>query len=108
MNKTLLGLAMCAATPFASAAEVAGGGSEPSSAQQIRRAGSQASFVGPEDYFTGRVRVDPLFNDTGEINASGAYVTFESAPDQRGTPIPPDSRLVVISGVGQTQITDCP
>lgn len=103
MNKTLLGLAMCAATPFASAAEVAGGGSEPSSTQQIRRAGSQASFVGPEDYFSGRVRVDPLFNDTGEINASGAYVTFESGARSAWHTHPAGQRLVVISGVGQTQ-----
>lgn len=77
MNKTLLGIAVCVATPFASAADQAESASEPLVAQQISRIGSQASAAGPADYFSGRVRVDPLFPASSQINASGAYITFE-------------------------------
>ena len=103
MNKTLLGIAMCAATPFASAAGQADNVSESQAAQQIRRAGTQASAAGPADYFSGRVRVDPLFPATGEINASGAYVTFEPGARSAWHTHPAGQRLVVIAGVGLTQ-----
>ena len=103
MNKTLLGIAACVATPFASAAGQAGSASEPLVAQQISRAGTQASVAGPADYFTGRVRVDPLFHATGQINASGAYVTFEPGAHSAWHTHPAGQRLVVISGLGLTQ-----
>ncbi|KJZ64525.1 (R)-mandelonitrile lyase [Pseudomonas fluorescens] len=102
MNKTLLGIAMCAATPFASAAGP-DNTSESLTAQQIRRADTQASAAGPADYFSGRVRVDPLFPATGEINASGAYVTFEPGARSAWHTHPAGQRLVVIAGVGLTQ-----
>lgn len=100
MNKTLLGIAVCAAIPFANAA---GEANEAVAAQQITRAGSQASATGPADYFTGRVRVDPLFPASGEINASGAYVTFEPGARSAWHTHPAGQRLVVVSGVGLTQ-----
>ena len=106
MNKTLLGIAVCAATPFASAASQSDNRSESlaaQSAQQITRAGSQASAVGPADYFSGRVRVDPLFTASSEINASGAYVTFEPGARSAWHTHPAGQRLVVVSGVGLTQ-----
>jgi quercetin dioxygenase-like cupin family protein len=102
MKNTLFGIAVCAATPFAGAAG-ADSISEPKAAQQISRAGSQASVAGPEDYFTGRVRVDPLFPATGENNASGAYVTFEPGARSAWHTHPAGQRLVVVSGVGLTQ-----
>jgi quercetin dioxygenase-like cupin family protein len=43
----------------------------------ITRSGSQPSTKGPADYFTGSVRVDPLFNANDPLRASGAYVTFD-------------------------------
>ena len=101
MNKTLLGFAMCAATSFASAA--ADNASESRAAQQINRAGSQTSAAGPADYFSGRVRVDPLFPASSQINASGAYVTFEPGARSAWHTHPAGQRLVVISGVGLTQ-----
>jgi len=39
-------------------------------AQQIVRAGEQASAVGPAEYFTGRVRIDPVWPADGGITAS--------------------------------------
>lgn len=45
--------------------------------QTIARAGEQASQSGPEAYFTGRVRIDPVWPAEGGIPASGGLVTFE-------------------------------
>ncbi|WP_223265559.1 cupin domain-containing protein [Pseudomonas chlororaphis] len=103
MNKTLLGLAVCAAAPLADAAGQAENASEPLPVQQISRAGTQASAVGPADYFSGRVRVDPLFAAGSQINASGAYVTFEPGARSAWHTHPAGQRLVVVSGVGLTQ-----
>ena len=44
---------------------------------QIKRSGSQASTKGPADWFTGTVRIDPLFQPTPPARAVGASVTFE-------------------------------
>ena len=44
---------------------------------EIKRAGSQASTKGSSDYFTGTVRVDPLFQSPAPARVSGAAVTFE-------------------------------
>ncbi|AZD08035.1 4-carboxymuconolactone decarboxylase [Pseudomonas chlororaphis] len=103
MNKTLLGLAVCAAAPLADAAGQAENPSAPVATQQISRAGTQASAVGPADYFSGRVRVDPLFAASSPINASGAYVTFEPGARSAWHTHPAGQRLVVVSGVGLTQ-----
>ncbi len=74
-----------------------------SSGQQISRVGTQASAAGPEQTFTGRVRVDPLFAATAELPASGAYVTFEPGARSAWHTHPTGQRLVVVSGVGLTQ-----
>lgn len=102
MKNTLIGIAVCAAAPFADAAG-ADNASEPRTAQQISRAGSQASVAGPSDYFTGRVRLDPLFPATDEINASGAYVSFEPGARSAWHTHPAGQRLLVTSGVGLVQ-----
>ena len=44
---------------------------------KIKRAGSQPSGKGPPDWFTGTVRVDPLFEAPEPARARGAIVTFE-------------------------------
>ncbi len=98
MNKTLLGVAMCAA-----AASSACGAEGSAAAQQITRAGTQAATTGPAEYFTGRVRVDPLFSASDTINASAAYVTFEPGARSAWHTHPAGQRLVVVSGVGLTQ-----
>lgn len=71
--------------------------------QQISRAGTQASVAGPVENFTGRVRVDPLFPATEEVNASAAYVTFEPGARSAWHTHPAGQRLVVVSGIGLTQ-----
>ncbi|RAI66416.1 carboxymuconolactone decarboxylase [Pseudomonas fluorescens] len=102
MKNTLIGIAVCAAAPFADAAG-ADNARESRAVQQINRAGSQASVAGSADYFTGRVRVDPLFPATDEINASGAYVSFEAGARSAWHTHPAGQRLVVTSGVGLVQ-----
>ena len=44
---------------------------------EIKRCGSRPSGKGPEEYFTGTVRVDPLFDAADPTRARGASVTFE-------------------------------
>ena len=43
----------------------------------IYRAGSRPSTRGPGDWFTGTVRIDPLFNPAAPDRVQGALVTFE-------------------------------
>lgn len=95
MTRAMLGIGMCAATSFAQGDEAG--------VQQIALAGSQASTSGPADYFTGRVRVDPLFPTSDGIAASGAYVTFEPGARSNWHTHPAGQRLVVVSGVGLVQ-----
>ena len=102
MRNTLLGIAVCAAAPFADAVG-AGSPSESPGAQHISRAGSQASMAGPAEYFTGPVRVDPLYPATDEINASAAYVSFEAGARSAWHTHPAGQRLVVTSGIGRVQ-----
>ena len=46
---------------------------------EIKRIGSQPSGKGPADWFTGTVRIDPMFDRTDPARVSGATVTFEPA-----------------------------
>jgi quercetin dioxygenase-like cupin family protein len=71
--------------------------------QQISRAGSQPSVAGPEQFFTGRVRVDPVWPANAHINASGGMVTFEPGARSAWHTHPAGQRLLVVSGVGFTQ-----
>ncbi|KWU52757.1 MULTISPECIES: (R)-mandelonitrile lyase [Pseudomonas] len=100
MKKTLIGIAMCATTPLAADAETV---NENDHTQQILRATTQASMAGPQAYFSGQVRVDPLFPASDEINASGAYVSFEPGARSAWHTHPAGQQLVVISGIGLTQ-----
>jgi quercetin dioxygenase-like cupin family protein len=71
--------------------------------QSIARAGSQASIKGPAEYFTGTVRIDPLFPATDAAPYSAAYVTFEPGARSAWHIHPAGQRLLVTSGVGLTQ-----
>ncbi|GAA0005745.1 hypothetical protein BDS110ZK4_16360 [Bradyrhizobium diazoefficiens] len=54
---------------------------------QIKRSGDQPSQKGPEAWFTGQVRIDPLHTAVAPAHANVASVTFEPVPGRRGTPI---------------------
>jgi quercetin dioxygenase-like cupin family protein len=70
---------------------------------QIKRAGSQASAKGPSDWFTGRVRIDPLFESPDPARARGASVTFEPGARTAWHTHPLGQTLIVTSGVGRVQ-----
>ena len=70
---------------------------------EITRVGSQASGKGPEDWFTGVVRIDPLFQPNGSRRAAGAIVTFEPGARTAWHTHPLGQTLIVMSGVGLVQ-----
>ena len=45
---------------------------------EIIKNGTQSSVKGPEEWFTGSVRIDPLFSKKVTTKAAGALVTFEA------------------------------
>ena len=67
----------------------------------IKRSGSQASAKGPEDYFTGAVRIDAPFNAGGQL--SGATVTFEPGARTAWHTHPRGQTLLVTAGLGRAQ-----
>ena len=72
-------------------------------AMQIRRAGSQPSVKGPAEYFTGTVRVDPMFPATAPSRVSGGHVTFEPGARSNWHTHPLGQTLVITSGFGWVQ-----
>jgi len=61
--------------------------SESSQAIKVTRSGSQPSRPGPAEYFTGSVRIDPLFDVNAPSRVNGANVTFEPGARTAGTRI---------------------
>lgn len=70
---------------------------------QIFRAGSRASTVGPAEWFTGRVRIDPLFNPAAPERLQGAHVTFEPGARTAWHTHPLGQTLIVTFGRGLVQ-----
>jgi quercetin dioxygenase-like cupin family protein len=70
---------------------------------QITRAGSQPSTKGPADWFTGVVRIDPLFTAPAPAHAAGATVTFEPGARTAWHSHPLGQTLIVVSGLGRVQ-----
>src|SRR5688572_11775416 len=103
MTSSYLKSALCVAAMAATMSEAQPQPSANAQAQQITRAGTQPSAAGPAEFFTGRVRVDPVWPANGDINASGGMVTFEPGARSAWHTHPKGQRLVVVSGVGRTQ-----
>lgn len=70
---------------------------------EIIRAGSSASGEGPDDWFTGTVRIDPLFNPFAPERVQGASVTFEPGARTAWHTHPLGQTLIVTSGIGRVQ-----
>ena len=70
---------------------------------EIVRAGSKASVKGPEAWFTGTVRIDPLFNPFDAERVQGASVTFEPGARTAWHTHPLGQTLIVTAGVGRAQ-----
>ena len=69
----------------------------------IQRAGTQPSGEGPLDWFTGTVRIDPLFNAPDPARVAGAAVTFEPRARTAWHTHPLGQTLVVTAGAGRAQ-----
>ncbi|OGO63318.1 MAG: cupin [Chloroflexi bacterium RBG_19FT_COMBO_55_16] len=70
---------------------------------EIKRSGSQPSGKGPSEWFTGTVRIDPLFDAKNPARAGGAYVTFEPGARTAWHSHPLGQTLIVTDGCGWVQ-----
>jgi quercetin dioxygenase-like cupin family protein len=70
---------------------------------EITRNGSRPSGKGPAAYFTGAVRVDPLFGPPEPARASGSSVTFEPGARTAWHAHPLGQTLIVTVGCGRVQ-----
>jgi quercetin dioxygenase-like cupin family protein len=70
---------------------------------EIKRAGSQPSGKGPADWFTGSVRIDPLFSPPEPARVAGALVTFEPGARTAWHTHPFGQTLIVTMGLGWVQ-----
>ena len=72
-------------------------------AMTITRNGSQRSNKAPEQYFTGSVRTDPLFQPKAPSRVSASYVTFEPSARSAWHTHPLGQTLIVTAGTGWVQ-----
>ena len=70
---------------------------------EIKRVGSQLSGIGPADWFTGTVRIDPLFDAPHPGRVGGASVTFEPGARTAWHTHPLGQTLFITAGCGWTQ-----
>jgi len=70
---------------------------------EVQRAGTPPSGKGPAEYFTGTVRIDPLFSAPDPARAVGASVTFEPGSRTAWHTHPLGQTLIVIAGAGLAQ-----
>ncbi|WCK05198.1 cupin domain-containing protein [Agrobacterium tumefaciens] len=70
---------------------------------EILRSGTRASAKGPDGWFTGTVRIDPLFNPFDAERVQGAQVTFEPGARTAWHTHPLGQTLIVVSGLGRAQ-----
>jgi quercetin dioxygenase-like cupin family protein len=70
---------------------------------EIKRIGSQPSGKGPADWFTGSVRVDPLFQASAPARTACAQVTFEPGARTAWHTHPLGQTLIITSGCGWAQ-----
>ena len=70
---------------------------------KIYRVGSRPSVKGPEEHFTGNVRIDALFDRAEPARTSAALVTFEPGARSDWHTHPLGQHLIVTAGCGWTQ-----
>jgi len=70
---------------------------------KISRTGSQLSMKGPADWFTGSVRIDPLFAADGGRHSNGGVVTFEPGARTLWHTHPAGQTILITHGLGWVQ-----
>lgn len=77
-------------------------------AQTIVRNGTKPSIKGPQNWFTGSVRIDSLFQAEEPARLGGGVVTFEPGARTNWHTHPLGQTLVILNGVGWTQCEGAP
>lgn len=98
--------AMCMMLAFAVTAGLSAGqafGAETGAAQTIIRSGERTSIEGSGQFFTGKVRIDPLYPANHAMRSSGGKVTFAPGARSNWHIHPVGQVLIVTSGTGRTQ-----
>lgn len=95
------GLAALAAAPPAPAMDAPA--TRRGRTMEIKRNGLQPSGKGPAEWFTGSVRIDPLFQAPDPARAAGASVTFEPGARTAWHTHPLGQTLIVTAGLGWVQ-----
>jgi quercetin dioxygenase-like cupin family protein len=98
-RSVLLAAAAIVALPLTRAWGARNGGE----GMEITRSGSQPSVKGPADWFTGAVRIDPLFDAPAPARGGGASVTFEPGARTAWHTHPLGQTLIVTAGAGRAQ-----
>ena len=70
---------------------------------EIKRIGSQPSSKAPEDWFTGAVRIDSLFQANDSRRGAASSVTFEPGARTAWHTHPLGQTLIVTAGCGWVQ-----
>lgn len=70
----------------------------------IQRSGARPSETGPAEYFTGTVRLDPLFQAAPPARVAGAKVTFSPGARTAWHTHPLGQTLIVTDGLGWAQV----
>jgi quercetin dioxygenase-like cupin family protein len=70
---------------------------------EITRVGAKPSVKGPQDWFTGSVRIDSLFDPNNARRAAAAIVTFEPGARTAWHTHPRGQTLIIVSGIGWIQ-----
>lgn len=70
---------------------------------EIKRVGSQPSTKGPPEWFTGAVRIHPLFQANDPARSVGASVTFEPGARTAWHTHPLGQTLIITAGCGRVQ-----
>lgn len=70
---------------------------------EITRTGSKPSLKGPADWFTGSVRIDPLFDANNSRRAAAANVTFEPGARTAWHTHPLGQTIIITTGIGWVQ-----
>ena len=99
----LLNAAVASISLLASASAYPSEAGEAAQPITVTRSGSQPRQAGPAEYFTGSVRVDPLFQANAPSRTSGAYVTFQPGARSAWHTHPIGQILIVTAGSGRVQ-----
>ena len=99
----LLASAASRATESTSPASSTSSAEAGKTSQMVVSVGSRPSTKGPNEYFTGDVRVSPLFSANASTPMSGAYVTFAPGARSAWHQHPTGQHLIVTVGTGWTQ-----